>query len=67
MYKSLRSTASYLAQMCTEIVLSIDEGILDTEYIEVCIEELEIGDCSIMSALHNALTESTQQTEGRQS
>jgi hypothetical protein len=61
MYKSLRSTASYLAQMCTEIVHSIDGEILDTEYIGACIEELEIGDCSIMSALHNALAESTQQ------
>lgn len=58
MYESLRSTASYLAQMCNEIVHSIDEEMLDAEYIGLCIEELEIGDCSIMSALHNALAES---------
>ena len=58
MYKSLRSTAFHLAQMCTEIVLTIDDEMLDAEYIGLCIEELEIGDCSIMSALHNALAES---------
>ena len=66
MYKQLRDTASYLSQMCTEILWHIDNKLLNESYIEVCIEELEIGDCSIMSALHNALTESTQQTEGRQ-
>lgn len=55
----MRSTASYLGQMCNELIWHIDEEMLNKEYIECCIEELEIGDCSIMSALHNALAEST--------
>ena len=62
MYEQLRSTASYLGQMCNELIWHIDEEMLNKEYIECCIEELEIGDCSIMSALHNALEESTNNT-----
>jgi hypothetical protein len=62
MYEQLRSTVSYLALVCNELVWHIDNEMLNEGYIESCIEELEIGDCSIMSALHNALEESTNNT-----
>ena len=47
-----------LANALFSRALDADDEMLDAEYIGLCIEELEIGDCSIMSALHNALAES---------
>ena len=58
MYEQLRQTVSLLGQLCFEIEYAIDSQILNGKLIESYIDELEIGDYSIMSALHNALTES---------
>ena len=63
--EQLLETAQSLRELCAQIINLINRNKLDTEQIENYFHELEVGDYSLMSALHEAwydLKEATTET-----
>jgi protein-disulfide isomerase len=55
--EQLLETAQSLRELCADIINQIQQNKLDTKQIEYYWHELEIGDYSLMSALHQAWQE----------
>jgi hypothetical protein len=60
MYQSLKDTARAMQNFCKEIEQEIDNKVLTADMIEQYFHELEVGDYSLMSALHEAWHEAKE-------
>jgi hypothetical protein len=60
MYQSLKDTARAMQNFCKDIEQEIDNKVLTAEMIEQYFHELEVGDYSLMSALHEAWHEAEE-------
>ena len=63
MYKNLKETNRALRSLILEIDRAIDTQMLDIETLEELFHELEIGDYSLMSAVHGAWVEAKEAQE----
>jgi hypothetical protein len=62
MYQSLKDTARAMQNFCKDIEQEIDSKVLTADMIEQYFHELEVGDYSLMSALHEAWHEAKNPT-----
>jgi hypothetical protein len=53
--ESLQMTAINLKALCTVIIDQIDRNTLTVDYIEWLLNDLEVGDYSLYSALNNCI------------
>jgi hypothetical protein len=63
MYEQLKETNRALRSLILEIDRAIDTQMLDIETLEELFHELEIGDYSLMSAVHGAWVEAKEAQE----
>jgi hypothetical protein len=53
--ENLQMTAICLSSLCRLIIDSVDNNTVTPELIEFVLHDLEVGDCSLYSALTNCL------------
>jgi hypothetical protein len=62
MYQSLKGTARAMQNFCKDIEQEIDSKVLTADMIEQYFHELEVGNYSLMNALHEAWHEAKTPT-----